>query len=128
VTTDRLSLLFRVDAAANLALGLAALGLLAAPDVLGLPRAALVAAGVLALANAADLARTGRQPVPAPGAVRRAAGVDLAFGLTLLTVAAVGLPGQSDAARWVLAGIGDVSLVVGGLKLVGLRRAHLAVG
>jgi hypothetical protein len=124
VTTDRLCLLFRVDAAANVAIGLAALGLLAAPAVLGLPPGALVAIGVLALANAADLARTGRQPVPEPGRVRRAAGVDLVFGVALIAVAAVGLPGQSDAARWVIAGVGDVSLVVGGVKLLGLRPAR----
>jgi hypothetical protein len=128
VTTERLSLLFRVDAVANVAIGLAALALLAAPDVLGLPPAALVAIGVLALANAADLTRTGRRPVVEPRAVRRAAGVDLAFGVALVAVAAAGLPGQSDAARWVLAGLGDVSLVVGGLKLLGLRSVRAVAG
>jgi hypothetical protein len=122
VTTDRLSMLLRLDAVANVAIGLAALALLAAPDVLGLPPAALVAIGLLTLVNAVDLARSGRQPVPSPAAVRRSAGVDLTFGLALVAAAATGLPGQSDVARWVLAGVGDVALVVGVLKLWGVHH------
>jgi hypothetical protein len=121
VTPERTSLLFRVDAAANLAIGLAALALLAAPELLGLPRWALVAVAVLALVNAADLARTGREASPAPAAVLRAAAVDVGFGVALLAVAVVGLDGQDATARWILAALGDVSLLVAALKVAGLR-------
>jgi hypothetical protein len=126
VTTARLSLLFRVDAAANAALALAAVALLAAPDLLGLPRWALVLIAVLAAANALDLARSGRRTPMEPTAVRRAVAVDVAFGVTMVAVAAIGLSGQSDAARWVLAAVGDVSLVVGALKLAGVRAVRHA--
>lgn len=121
MTTARLSLLFRVDAVANVALGVGALALLLAPDVLGVPRAALAVGGAVLLLNAVDLARTGRLARPEPSDVRRSALVDLAAAGVLVAVAAVGLAGQSDAARWVLAAVGDVCLVVGGLKLLGLR-------
>lgn len=124
MTTARLSQLFRLDAAANAAMAIAALALLAAPDLLGLPRWALVLIAVLATANALDLANTGRQSPIAPAAVRRAVAVDVAFGVAMVAVAAVGLDGQSDAARWVLAAVGDVSLVVGALKLVGARAVR----
>lgn len=126
MTTARLSLLFRLDAAANAAMAIAAIALLAAPDLLGLPRWALVLIAVLATANALDLASTGRRTPMAPAAVRRAVAVDVVFGVAMVAVAAVGLDGQSDAARWVLAAVGDVSLVVGALKLVGARAVRHA--
>lgn len=126
MTTARLSLLFRLDAVANVAIGVAALGLLAAPDLLGLPRFVLAIVGVAALANAVDLARTARQPVPEPAAVRRAAAVDVVFAAPLLAIAVVGLSGQGDAARWILAIVADVSLVVAACKLLGLRTLRLA--
>lgn len=126
MTTTRLSLLFRLDAAANAAMAAAAVALLAAPDLLGLPRWALVLIAVLATANALDLASTGRRTPMPPAAVRRAVAVDVAFGVAMVAVAAVGLDGQSDAARWVLAAVGDVSLVVGGSKLAGARAVRHA--
>jgi hypothetical protein len=126
VTTARLSLLFRLDAAANAAMAAAAVALLAAPDLLGLPRWALVLIAVLARSRALAVASTGRRTPMAPAAVRRAVTVDVAFGVAMVAVAAVGLDGQSDAARWVLAAVGDVSLVVGGLKLAGARAVRHA--
>lgn len=122
MTPTRLTLLLRTDAVANAALGLVTLGLTFAPHLLGLPRVALVIAGSLTLANAVDLARTGAAEVPERTAVQRSATVDIAYGVALLGVAVVGLHGQSDTARWVLAAVADVSLVVGATKLVGVRH------
>lgn len=121
MTTARLSLLFRVDAVANVALGVGALALLLAPDVLGVPRAALAVGGAILLLNAVDLARVGRLARPEPSDVRRSALVDLAAAGVLVAVAAIGLADQSEAARWVLAAVGVVCLIVGDLKLFGLR-------
>lgn len=122
MTPERLQLLFRIDVVANAGLALAAVALLAAPDLLGVPRPALAVAAVVLLVNAVALARTAASAEPAVSEVVRSGAIDLVAAVVLLTVALLGLPGQGDAARWVLAGLGDVCLVVGGLKLLGARR------
>ena len=48
--------------------------------------------------------------------------LDLVVGVTVVVVAAVGLPGQEPWARWVLAVLGDVTALVGVVKLAGVRR------
>jgi hypothetical protein len=109
-------LTLRLDAVANLGLAVAVtVGARSLAGVLGLPEAwplllvagALVANGALCWASSS---------APRASSLRRLAAVDVVFALAVLAVAAWNPGGLTAPPRWLLAGLGDVVLIVAAIK------------
>lgn len=126
MSTNTLTTVLRLDAAANVLAGivlLAAGGWLAGP--LGLGSAWPVVVGGLALvAYGAENQLIARRP-SSTGLVALIA-VDLGFAAAALAVAVADPTGAETWARWALAGVADLSAVFGIAKAVGLRSRSRA--
>ena len=124
--TGTLTNLLKLDAAANVAGGVA---LLAAgtwlADPLGLGSVwPLWLVGVVFLVNGAGNWLVGRNPTR--GGLIGLIGVDLAFAVAVLGIAIADPTGAETWARWGLAGLADVVAAVGIAKIVGLRSLSSA--
>jgi hypothetical protein len=106
----------RLDAVANLGLAVA-LVIAARPlaDALGLAAAwpLLLVAGGLVANGAMCWASSGE---PRASRLRRLAAVDVVFALAVLAMAAWNPGGATGPVRWMLAGLGDVVLIVAAIK------------
>lgn len=118
-----LPLILRTDAVANLAGGVllaAVAGWLAPHAGLG-GRGPVLALAALLVANGLANAAVDRRP--STGRVFALAGVDLAFAVAVLAVAVLDPTGAEPAVRWGLAGLGDLSAIVGVGKVLAVRAS-----
>lgn len=126
MTSTTRTRILQIDAAGCAVVGVAlvaAAGSLIAPFALSSPWP-LQLLGLAFLVYAAENLWVARRP--SANGLAMLAATDLLFGVGAIAVALINPTGAETWVRWSLAALGDVSLVFGAVKLLGLRSLRQA--